>query len=216
MPRFPLFAPLVLAAVLAGCGGGSADVGPDLSPAAAALSGAAPLVEVFGDSTMVRIYPGQAGDAASYAADALGQPVLNSAVAGSSAKDASPARIASSRAQVVVMNWAINDPHESNPVQYRERLTEQAAGAIKAGLAVVLLESTPIVPGGPKSALRDDTKRQTFEAIKRDVASLTGAFYCQLPARSWTLDDKPDGIHEADAAARWKGEALAACITRAL
>lgn len=219
MSRLFLIAASALSlASLAACGGGgSAEVPPGFAPAAVSLSGPAPAAEVFGDSTLVGDnYPGQRVDPVAAAAAVLGAVLVNSAVKGSTVLSVSPERVAASRAPAVVMNWAINDAHDIPPEQYRARLTAQSVAAIAAGKAVVLLESTPVVPGGALSATRSEAGRVAFEAIKRDVASLTGAFYCALPARPWTLADKPDGLHESDDAARWKGEALAECIRHAL
>lgn len=205
-----------LAGGLTGCGGGGSDA-VELQPATAAQSAhAAPLADVFGDSTMIRCYAGQIGDAVAYAENVLGAKLINSAVGGSTSLSVTPQRIASSTAEVVALNWAINDSHDVPADQYRAQLTAQASAAVAAGKAVVLVESTPIVPGGSLSDRRSDADRIAFEAIKRDVAARTGAYYCAMPARSWTLADKPDGIHEADAAAAWKGRVLADCIKRAL
>lgn len=220
-PRVPTWVKLAalvaligLAGGLTGCGGGGS-AEPELTTAQASSATAA-LAEVFGDSTMVRCYTGQIGDAVAYAENAIGQKLLNSAVGGSTSLSVTPQRIASSTAQAVAMNWAINDSHDVSSDQYRAQLTAQASAAIAAGKAVVLVESTPILPGGSLSDRRSETDRQAFEAIKRDVATRTGAYYCAMPARSWTLADKPDGIHEADAAASWKGRVLADCIRRAI
>lgn len=207
---------------LAGCGGGSPEPEPEpaqLVPAIATTSRAhataAPLAEVWGDSTMVRIYPDQVGDAVAYADIALGQPLINSAVSGSTADSVTPERIAASSARNVVMNWGINDTDLSTPDRYRLNLTRLAVAARLAGKTAVLLESTPIVPGGRVSSHRSEPLRRDFEVIKRQVAVDTGAYYCALPAKTWTLADKPDGVHEHDAAAQWKGRALADCLTRA-
>lgn len=201
------------AALVACGGGGSAE--PELTTAQASSVPAA-LAEVFGDSTMVRCYPGQIGDAVAYAENALGRQLINSAVGGSTSLSVTPQRIASSTAPAVTLNWAINDSHDVSADQYRAQLTAQASAGIAAGKAVVLVESTPIVPGGSLSDRRSESDRQAFEAVKRDVAARTGAYYCAMPARSWSLADKPDGIHEGDAAAEWKGRVLADCIGRAL
>lgn len=183
---------------------------------AQAADGPATLVEFFGDSTMVRCYPGQIGDAVAYAENAIGAKMTNSAVGGSTSLSVTPERIASSKSEAVGLNWAINDSHDVSPATYRAQLTAQASAAVAAGKAVILIESTPIVPGGSLSDRRSDADRQDFEAIKRDVAARTGAYYCAMPARAWSLEDKPDGIHEADSAAAWKGAVIADCIRRAL
>lgn len=201
-------------ACLAACGGGGS-AEPELTTAQATSVPNA-MAEVFGDSTMVRCYPGQIGDAVAYAENLLGRRLINSAVGGSTSISVTPQRIASSTAQAVALNWAINDSHDVPADTYRAQLTAQAAAGIASGKAVVLVESTPIVPGGSLSDRRSDADRITFEAIKRDAAARTGAYYCAMPARAWTLADKPDGIHEGDAAAAWKGRVLADCIGRAL
>jgi hypothetical protein len=220
-PRKPLRIILALAVIvgciglaggLTGCGGGAGADVPDAQPSS--VPGA--MAEVFGDSTMVRCYPGQIGDAVAYAENALGRKLINSAAGGSTSLSVTPQRIASSTAPAVVMNWAINDSHDVSPDAYRAQLTAQSLAGVAAGKAVVLVESTPIVPDGSLSDRRSDTDRIVFEAIKRDVAARTGAMYCAMPSRSWTLADKPDGIHENDSAAEWKGRVLADCIERAL
>lgn len=219
-PRVPtwikgaiIIACIGLAGGLTGCGGGgsAADV-----PTVRASSVPAPMVEFFGDSTMVRCYPDQIGDAVAYAENAIGDKMTNSAVGGSTSLSVTPQRIAGSTATAIAMNWAINDSHDVPADVYRAQLTAQASAAVAAGKAVILIESTPIVAGGQWSAERSDVDRLAFEAIKRDVAARTGAYYCAMPARAWTLADKPDGIHEADAAAAWKGSVIADCIRRAL
>ena len=220
-PRVPtwlkltaLVALIGLAGGLTACGGGGS-AAPELTTAQASSVPAA-MAEVFGDSTMVRCYQGQIGDAVAYAENAIGRRLINSAVGGSMSTSVTPQRIASSAAPVVVANWAINDSHDLSQAEYRAQLTAQASAGVAAGKAVVLVESTPIVPGGSLSDRRSESDRQVFEAIKRDVAARTGAYYCAMPARAWTLADKPDGIHEGDAAATWKGRVLAECIRRAM
>jgi hypothetical protein len=221
---------LSIASLLAACGGGGSEAEPELAPAQA------PVAVAYGDSVWAK--PATGPGPVEYAAQALGQVVLNGA---DSSPVASPLHTFSFKPspdtpKVVLLGWGLNEqiqvgwdgqtyPMPVGPVApHEDRIGEAWSTTILIGIIQdvqlsgrrpILVESTPIVPGGTLSATRSETLRLKVETrIRKPAADLIGAAYCAMPARTWTLDDKPDGIHLSDSAARWVGDVIAECVRK--
>jgi hypothetical protein len=209
---------LTAALSLAACGGGGSS--EELEPALAAT----PIATAYGDATFLA--PEGQKSAIDYAAEALGRPIINKATGDtrSNANDVHYLQIleAKNSPAVVLLGWGINDQVAAGDIIQIIGAADHAVELKKAGKIPVFVESTPIVPGGVLSDAVNqwgrkwlESGRLETEAIKRSAAAQYGAHYCAMPARSWTLADKPDGITLSNDAAKWLGSVIAACIADA-
>lgn len=195
-------------ALLAACGGGGA---PEFTPstAPAAQAHAAPTVLVLGDSTFTPYWPGERSTP-----DYLPWPVVNRAVSGTDACQADLAAIRAARADAVVANFGLNDAYGANGAPrysldaYAGCLRAIDAAARDAGSVLVLMAANPTLPSPGWDAGRIDS----YNAVKRGI----GAYFCTIPALSWTSVELPDGQHPSAAAKPAIAAALANCIERAL
>lgn len=198
-----------LLVALAGCGGGS-EPAPDATPSSASR----PLsVLALGDSTMTPYWPGEASVPEMVRA-ATGWRVDNRAVSGSTACQADLDAIRTSRADVVTANYGLNDAHGLSGAPrhdlsaYADCLERIAAAARDAGSALVLVAANPVLASPGWDAARIDG----YNAAKRGIG---GAYYCALPAITWSLQNLPDGQHPNGRAKPEIAAALVACIGRA-
>lgn len=208
----PMAVIVVVCSMLTGCGGGSEPQHPQQALSAPAPAADTPAsgtaVLYLGDSTRTPVYAGEPSIPDLVGAE-LGVQVDNEAVSGTAATQAPLEKICASPAPVVATNYAINDPYFESPEQYRAALTAIVHTAQGCGKRVVLEESNGIVSGRRWSDARSDTLRVQYEAVKRLVASETGATYCALPAHNW---NNPDGVHPGIEDKRFVAPILAACI----
>lgn len=203
----------LFAAALTACGGGSDTYPTTAQPQA--IQQAPLTVLTLGDSTTTPVYPGERS-VPGLLADATGWRVTNIGVSGTTACMADLPAIRSARAAVVTANYAINDSAFETLPHDRECWDAIAAATKDAGSVLVVIESNPIAPGGQWSYSRDDATRRQFEAQKQRFATDAGAYYCRLPAITWTLDQLPDGVHPGALVKPLIAARYADCIRRAL
>lgn len=196
-------------AALTACGGGgSPESAPSVAPQAKAM-----MVLVVGDSTMTPYWPGERSTP-ELLQELTGASVTNLAVSGTVACQADLAAIRAARADVVVVNYGLNDAYGANGQPrysldaYAACLAAIDAAARDAGSVLVLLEANPTLPSPGWDASRIDS----YNAIKRGI----GAYYCAQPSIRWTAAELPDGQHPNAAAKPAIAAALAACIRSAL
>lgn len=219
-------------AVLTACGGGGSSE-PPAAPPPPPPSYKVVIVDAFGDSTMLGVGTSTAPTATAQAVlvrdvNPLTQ-VRNEAVSGTRSGQlllGTDGRhqpwamtMASSSAQIVVVNHGINDVVQGTTVEdYRRNLEELARGAKAAGKRMVFDTPNPGTPGGSQSDRVPEDRLALFAQIMRDVAAQEGAVLCDqyktiTEAGMNTLQYLPDGIHPSPALYEFKGKTLAACLS---
>jgi len=210
-----------------GCGGGGGD-GQTAAPAAAAVAPAKTVrIEAYGDSTMWGADGGNIPNQASITQPSSAQAALQAGygstvtvsnegvplstastiINGSDGKHLPwTQQMANSTAQIVAVNFAINDAwtvNNESPEQYRALLTEIVTVAKGAGKVVVLVEP---------NAINDPVNRPNMAAyvtVMRDVAAATGAPL--VPNYAYPAVT-PDNIHPNAATYDAMGKRMAAVM----
>jgi lysophospholipase L1-like esterase len=220
--KLPAF--LALALTMTACGGG----GDTQPPQGVAQAPTKVLVDTYGDSTQWGDVHLGRSPAIAQAELGSGYEISNRGVGSSNTANLLTGdgknlpwaeQMAQSRANIVVINHAIND-HPYPIEQFRDNLASLVNTATARGKRVILETPNPLVPGGSLSALWDLTTFAERVEMVRKVAAGTGAYLCDQnkamhDANADTLEYMWDGVHPSAKGYQFKGHVLAGCIKAA-